>query len=159
MQKNSGFLIIEVLIAIIVLSTTLLSVFAMIRTSQIKTQKSDFGSEMVILAQNSIEIAVDNLKNNWISFPVGTYYPAFDSAHNTWELIPTNGTETNIETRYTRKIEIKSVCRDLKGNLFQNTPCPGKIDENSKFVSVDIGWVKPDFGKPFSTKLLVIKTD
>lgn len=158
MKKDSGFLIIEVLIAIVILSMVLLTIFSMIRTSQIRAQKTDFNSEMAILSQNGIEIASDNLKNNW-TVPQGTYYPIFDSGGSTPTWILTPGDETNLETRFTRKIEIKSVCRNSSGDRVDEDPCSGEIDENSRLVVVTVGWMNTDFGSPVSSELLVVKTE
>ena len=158
MKKNSGFLIIEVLLAIVILSTITLSFYSIIRTTQIKTQKTDFESDMAVVAQNGMEISENNLRNNWDMLPPGNYTPAFDSGNNEWLLIPTVNPETNIETRYTRTISILNVCRDSRtGQIIDQSPCRETEDDNSKIVRVTVGWVNPSFGKPLSTDLLVLK--
>jgi hypothetical protein len=157
MKKNSGFLIIEVLIAIVILSMVLLTIFSMVRVSQIRAQKTDFNSEMAILSQNGVEIASDNLKNNW-AISLGVYHPVFYNDENTWGL--DIGEEANLETRFTRKIEIKQVCRNHStGERIDATPCSGDVDQNSRLVVVTVSWMNIDFGGPVSSELLVIKTE
>jgi hypothetical protein len=160
-KKNSGFLIIEVLIALVILTTVTLSIYTLVRTTQIKTTRSDFSADMAILAQNGMEIASDNLRSDWDAVPEGSYYPVFDSDLNTWGLVPlADPQETGIEARYTRNIQVKNVCRsNATGEILEESLCSGTIDKTSKLIEVNVGYMNPNFGKPLSTDLLVIKEE
>jgi len=110
---------------------------------------------MTILVQNGIEIASDNLKNNWDSVTPGNYKAVFEESENTWKLTP--GEETDLDSKFTRKIAISSVCRDINGEITQNDPCDGTIDYDSKIVKVSVDWTNSIFGDPIVAELLVIK--
>lgn len=154
-NRHKGFTIIEVLLAIVVVTVVLLSVFSIIKSTQIRTQTSDHATDMTILVQNGIEIASDNLKNNWDSVTPGNYKAVFEESENTWKLTP--GEETDLDSKFTRKIAISSVCRDINGEITQNDPCDGTIDYDSKIVKVSVDWTNSIFGDPIVAELLVIK--
>jgi len=155
--KESGALIIEVLIAVVFLITATLSIYSVLRTTQNRTLKTQFSTEMTVLAQNAVEISYENLLSDWTGFTAGYYYPAFNSSQDKWVLMPTSSAgETNLETKFTRVIEIKKVCRStINGEISNSSPCPYSIDPDSKIIAVKVGWVNPNFGKPLNTELLV----
>jgi prepilin-type N-terminal cleavage/methylation domain-containing protein len=149
-----GFTIIEVLITIVIVTVVLLSVFSIIKSTQIRTQTSNYATDMTVLTQNGIEIASDNLKNNWDAIIPGDYKADFDNSKNTWILLP--GLETGLESKFTRKITVTSVCRDIHGEISQKNPCNGTIDNNSKTIKVTVDWMNTMLGSPVTAELLVI---
>jgi prepilin-type N-terminal cleavage/methylation domain-containing protein len=153
-NKYKGFTMIEVLIAIVIMTVVLLSVFSIIKSTEVRTQASDYATDMTILAQNGIEIASDNLKNNWDAITPGDYKATFEDGSNTWTLSP--GEEVGLESKFTRKIIIASICRDTHGEIIQSDPCSGAVDSNSKMIKVSVGWMNSKLGDPITAELLVI---
>ena len=157
---QNGFLIIETLIAIVIFSLVAFSLFSTISFLQIRTQKSRYDAEATALAQEGTEIAHNALFADWGGSPSGQYFPAFNASEEDWILL--SGKETDLETRFTRYIELIDVCRDtVTGEQivsFEETNiCTGEIDDNSRIIKTVISWQEGDSEKEIITRLLSFK--
>lgn len=154
MKNQRGYLIIESLIAIVILVMVVLSLFSMISFLQIRTQRSKYESDAGIVLQDSMEIAHSALLSNWQGYRDGSYTPFFDAKKNVWVLVSGEGDE--VQARFTRRVEINGVCRDIQsGERINSSVCPGKIDENSKTISVSILWREGESDKKIDVDLMV----
>jgi hypothetical protein len=141
MRKFQGYMVLEVLIAIVVIAMVLLSVVSMVRSSQLRTKKSDYDAEASALLQEGIEVAHDALVADWSGYPDGIYHPVFDAGNDSWVLVP--GEETGLKTRFTRSIRLSAVCRDSSTGERKEIGefgCVGDIDTISRYAESKITW-------------------
>lgn len=156
-MRNKGYFLIEALLSIVIFATLILSVFSMISFLQRRTVRSSLEAEAVRLAQDAMEITHAAILSDWNGYADGTYFPIFDADANSWVLFP--GEEANLEARYTRKITLKKVCRDTKGDIIDASPCLGTVDNVSRRVEVTVGWMEKDKSREIGAKLLVLNTN
>jgi len=153
---KKGYFLIEALLSIVIFSMLILSIFSTIGFLQRRTVRSSFESDASLLMQDGMEIAHSTIQSNW-NLADGIYYPLFDVDENSWKL--EKGEETNLETRYSRKIEVKRVCRDQ--NSGDKIPfsgvCTGGIDSNSKELITTVSWTEEGEAKSVEASLLVLK--
>lgn len=156
MKNNKGYFLIEALLSIVIFSMIILSLFSMINFLQRRAVQSTFETDAGLLLQDGMEIAHSSLLSDWAGYSDGTYYPVFDVDANSWILI--EGEETGLEVIFTRKIEIKRVCRNVNtGERIEFTNiCTGEIDPNSRVVKTIINWVEDDQAKEIGAELLVL---
>src|SRR5690606_24612933 len=98
------------LIAVLVLSMVVLSIFSTMSFLTNRGRRSSYESDANLLLQEGMEVAHGAITSNISQYPEGTYFPAYDTNTDSWILLP--GTEENIRTRFERSVEIKNVCRD-----------------------------------------------
>lgn len=159
MKYNKGFFLIEALLSIVIFSVLLLSLFSMISFLQRRSVRSTFESDASILLQDGMEIAHSSLLANWTGYQDSTYFPVFDADRNTWILV--QGEETELEARYSRKIELKRVCRNANtGERIEfGSVCTGDLDPNSREITTTVSWTEVEEQKEISASLLVINAD
>ena len=157
MKNQKGFLILEALISVVILSMVLLSLFSMISFLQRRTTQSDFDSDASLLMQEGIEITHTVLISNWNSFPDGEYMPVFDADTQNWILI--EGNEEGLQGIFNRTITLKKVCRNSVDGVLLDVPgmCTGLVDENSRIIETRIEWEDRGSAEVAQTSLLVFK--
>ncbi len=159
MKINQGFFILEALLSVVVLSLVLLSLFSMVSFLQLRTVRSTFVSDASLLLQEGMEIAHTAILASWTKYPDGEYSPAFNALAENWELVP--GEETELQTRYTRKIELKKVCRNQDTGEQLDTGaagCGGPLeDKNSRIIVTTIDWSDKGREESITGSLLVLK--
>ncbi len=152
MKKNGGFLIIEVLLSIVILSMVFLTLFTVLSFTTNRTERSKYDSQAASVMQQGVELTRTTLLANWSSITSGNYYPLFDANSQQWGL--TTGSEGLLQGRFTRVISISSVCRESTQGL--QVQCPaGTLDTHSKIVDVKISWKEANLDKNVESKLLV----
>lgn len=157
MKNFKGFLIIETLISIVILTMVLLSLFSMVSFLQRRTVKSGFETDASLLMQEGMEIAHTALLANWEKYDDGVYSPAFDAVQGNWVLV--EGEETNLQALFTRKIELTKVCRNpVTGEKLDiSGSCTGILDENTRTVKTTISWSDKGQMEEIAASLLVLK--
>lgn len=157
MKKQKGFLIIEVLLAIVILSMVFLTLFTVLSFTTNRTERSKYDSQAASILQQGVELTRTTLLANWASTAPGTYYPIFDANTEQWSLVL--GSEGVLQGRFTRSIKIASICRESTNGL--QIPCPSGgidphvVDSHSKAIDVTISWKEGTVDKTVQTTLLV----
>ena len=163
-KRESGYLIVEILITIVIISLVFISVASMIRFLQVRTAKSDWDTEASVLLQHGMEAAHSALLNDWGGYNDGTYYPHFDP-EGVWEL--KSGTQENLGTKFERKIEVNFVCRDTtdEGKVIEDVDSKfdceslhsGRIDDDySRYLKGVVTWNEAGEEKSVEAILLVL---
>jgi type II secretory pathway pseudopilin PulG len=142
-QNKKGFLIIETLIAVVIFALVGLSLYSTMGFLQIRTQKSNYDTEAILLVQEGTEIAYKTLFSDWGGYPDNTYFAVFDSDANDWSLLP--GEENGLHGRFAREIRLIQVCRDSSTGehitKYEETGvCSGDIDANSRVIQTEVSW-------------------
>ena len=158
MKIKKGFYILEALLAVVILSMVLLSLFSMVSFLQRRTVKSSHETEASLLLQEGMEIAHSALLAGWKSYPDGVYSPAFEDAdEEKWVLIPDE--ETNLQALFTRRIILISVCRnpDTGERMDISGSCGSNKDDNSRIIKTTIIWDEKGKTNEIEGSLLVLK--
>ncbi len=160
LHKQEGFLIIETLIAIVIFSLVAFSLFSTISFLQLKTQKSRYDAEASLLVQEGTELTHTIIFADWEGYPDGVYSPVYDADDETWILL--SGEETDLKTRFSRKIVLQSICRDLDSGEqlpdYETTGfCSGEIDQNSRVIITSVSWIEDSKDKFVTARLLAYK--
>lgn len=156
MKQNRGFLLLEALLAVVVLSMVVFSLFSMVGFLQRKTTSSSFESRAALLVQEGTEIAHTFLLSNW-SIADGAYAPVFVADNNSWELEA--GADTELESLYTRVIHVSRVCRNPNnGDIIDEgkTSCSGVIDPYLRRITTEVEWPERAEKKTIKASLLVL---
>ncbi len=152
MKNNRGFLIIEVLLAIVILSMIFLTLFTVLSFTTNRTEKSKYDSQAASVLQQGVELTRTTLLANWTATKEGTYYPRYDANSDQWELAI--GSEAVLQGRFTRVIKIKSVCRNSGDGIQVNCPL-APVDSHSKIIDITISWNESGTTKTVESTLLV----
>lgn len=155
-MKKNGYFLIEALLSLVFFSILLLSVFSMISFLQRRTVRSNFESDAGLVLQDGMEITHSVLLSDWLGYADGVYHPVYDADGDTWILM--GGPEDNLETRFSRGIEIKRVCRDAStGERIESAGvCLADLDRNSREVTVSVSWLEEGAMKNIDAKLLIL---
>ena len=79
-KKNTqGFLIIEVLLATVIFTSVIITLFSMVSFLARRGAMSRYDAEASNLLQEVVEISYSSIKTDWDSYPNGEYYPVYDS--------------------------------------------------------------------------------
>jgi len=151
-NNTNGFMIIEVLLAIVILSVLFLSLFSMMSFLATRTERSKFDAQAAALMQEGIEVSRNTMIANWAGFPAGSYYPLFDADLGRWVLKP--GQEGLLQGRFERVLTVSNVCRGAVEGLQVDCPA-GQLDSQSKRVTVTIKWKEASTDKSVEAKLLI----
>lgn len=157
---NRGYFLIEALLSVVIFSVLILSLFSMLSFLQNRTVRSTFESDATALLQDGMEITHSALLSNWTLYPDGTYYAAFNPDENAWELTPGEGAV--LETRYSRKIELKKVCRDANGKKVGSggvCTVPNVQDAYTREVTTTVSWLEEGVPKQIEATLLVLRAN
>ncbi len=136
-KLNAGFLTIEVLIAISIMTISILASMAVSQKAVYVSRQSLHTSQANFLLEEGGEIVRILRDNNWTnisSLTAGTqYYATFSGG--TWTL----STTPNTIDDFTRKIVFSSVNRD---NTTKDIASAGTDDPNTKLVTVTVSWLE-----------------
>lgn len=153
---KKGYFLIEAILSVVIFSLLILSIFSMISFLQRRIVRSGFENDATLVLQDGIEIAHSVLKQDWSAYPDGRYYPVFNADTKSWMLA--SGTESGVEARYDRYIDLRKICRDrVTGErLAYGTACGGVIDKHSREISASVTWLEAGSSKSIGATLLVL---
>lgn len=152
-STRGGFLIIEVLLAIVILSMIFLTLFSMLSFLTNRTERSKYDAQASSLLQEGVEVARNSLLLNWNRNP-GKYYPLFDVDSSRWTLMP--GQEGLLQGRFTREVVVSSVCRGNPEGVEADCATHA-ADPQSKAVTVKISWKEADSDKSITARLVLFQ--
>ncbi len=162
MKKRNGFTLLEVLIALVFLSIVIMTFLPILGWLISRSRASAYGTEASLVLQEGMEatynILLADWDTNWTRYPEGIYHLAVNVTANpqTWALLP--GSESGVETHFTRQIEILPVCREQGngGRLPGNCPIGAATrDNNSKVIRTTVSWPEQGRTKSVESELLV----
>ncbi len=132
---NTGFMVIEVLIAASIISVSILAATAVAQKSVYVSRESLHITQAGFLLEEGAEavrIVRDNAWSNVSSLALNTnYYPAFSGG--TWTLSST----ANTVGIFTRTVSVASVMRD---NTTKDISSSGTVDTGTKLITVKVSW-------------------
>lgn len=151
-HARSGYLLIEVLVALTILGVLVASAMPTIGFLLKRTRKARNDIQAQHVLQEGVEIAYAVLTNDWSSVPPGTYVAAVDTTGTIphWTLFP--GGDDTIQSSYTRVLEI----REINRNETTGTIGPGPVDPNSRRINSSVSWTEGGKKKELSASLLVV---
>ena len=133
--SNQGFLTVEVLIAISIVTISILASMTVAQKSiYVSRQSLHFSQANFLLEEGAeaVRILRDNAWTNISSLTLETYYyPLF--SNGTWSL----STTPNTVGIFTRKMTISSVKRDDTSKDISDT---GTVDTGTKLVTITVSW-------------------
>jgi len=163
-----GFLILEAIIAIAILSMVLVTVLPSLNFFLKRARRSRNETQATLLLQEGQEVAyhVFASTTNWDLYTIGTLYkPVLTGpvGSEMWELGA--GEDTGLETLFNRKIEIKAVCRHpatsaQPGEILDVPGCSeshGLFDPTSRNLITTVSWDEGGTVQTLTAKLLVTK--
>ncbi len=139
MNKNSGFGLIEIVIAISIISMALFSMFELSIFTLQKVQQSENNTQALFLAKEAIEVVRVLKDKNWTTninnlISGNNYYPQISG--NSWSLA--SGTETiNI---FNRRVVIENVSRDPISKNIEQIYNAVNNDPNTKKITATVSW-------------------
>lgn len=134
-RKNSGSLLIEMLLAIAILGLMLPTLIGSIIVSRAGKAQEQQRSQAVMLLKEAEEAARNVRDSGWTNLPVnGVYHPVIVSG--AWTL--QGGSETF--DGFTRQIVISDVQRDSSGTIVSSG---GTVDSSTKLFRVTVTWGTP----------------
>jgi len=156
---KKGYFLIEALLSIVIFSVLILSLFSMVSFLQRRVNRSTYEAEAARLLQDGIEIARSAILADWGGYADTSYFPAFDNDSESWILLP--GEEAGLEVRFSRKIELRQVCRDSSTGvlLSYSQTCSGEPDPLSREVVTTVWWNEAGQERQINAKLLVLNTN
>ncbi|MFC1649381.1 hypothetical protein ACFL2C_01535 [Patescibacteria group bacterium] len=140
-MKYKGYMLLEVVIAMLIFVMVGLSIFTSVGFLQLRIRKSEYQEEAVAVLQEGMEIAQNAILVNWGAYPDGAYKPVYDADQDLWVLFI--GEEEGVRSRYTRKLELVSVCRDsVSGDTIELVAgsCLGDLDLSSRTILGEVVW-------------------
>ena len=137
-KKNSGFALVELVVAIGIITTILFSALQFINTTTRAMRTERYIREATLLMaewEDAVKFLRDAGWNTYISpiTPETTYYLSFSGSNWTF------GTSDpgSINNHYTRSFVFHQVFRDASGNIVQSG---GSADANSRRVTATLSW-------------------
>ncbi len=132
---NQGFLIVEMLVAISIITVSILAAMSVSQKAVYVSRESFHATQAGYLLEEGAEavrVLRDNAWSNISSLTAGTtYYPTFSGG--TWTL----STTANTAGIFTRTVTIADVNRD---NTTQDISISGTNDPGTKLVTVTVSW-------------------
>jgi hypothetical protein len=126
-----------------------------------RTERSKYESSAGALLQEGMEVSYNVLLSQWnCCTTTGSYkITRFVSGSNTqWKL--SLGEESNIETRFSRQILIRDVCRDGTHSVIPRNSdgsCSGTTSDDARVITTKITWDESGVAKQLISDLLVVK--
>lgn len=161
MKNKKGSILLEAILATVVLAMIAFSIFPLLSFLLKRTERSKYEPQASTLLSEGMEATYNILISaiDWNSYATETNYRLAKTASNKWQLL--TGTESDIETRYTRNISFTKACRDNNGFLvlpqdYVSGACPGTLDINSRVITVNITWKEAEVNKILNANLLVL---
>src|SRR3989344_5628647 len=135
-SQNSGFMVVEILVAVSIIAVSVLATMAVAQKSVYVSRQALHSREAAFLLEEGAEavrIARDNVWSNISSLTIGTnYYPTFSGS--TWTLSATAST-VGI---FTRTVAFSNVNRDNSTKDIVSSG--GTNDPGTKLVTVTVSW-------------------
>ncbi len=139
MKKNftnkKGFMIVEILVAISIITVSILAAMSVVQKSISVARQSLHASQASFLLEEGAEVARilrDNAWTNISSLSVATnYYPTFSTPN--WSL----STTPNTVGIFTRIVTISNVNRD---NTTKDISASGTDDPKTKLITITVSW-------------------
>ena len=163
---KQGFLLIEALVAIVLLSIVVVSVFPTLDFMVRRSKTSTFNVEANLLLQEGIEVPYNIFLGDWSAMgsdPQGQYKTAevLESGREHWALLPcspdpndcTSDPDTLLEAKYRRIITLSPVLRDPVTGVQQSG---GISDQFSRKIMTTISWDENGTPKSVSGELLLV---
>lgn len=149
LKNNKGFTIVEVLIASLIISTTMMAVMSATSKGIELSSRALRQVQASMLMEEGVEAVRSIRDNDWVliqSLSLNTnYYLSFDTNSNTWSL---SATPTQlIDEMFTRIVVFSSVSRDSNDDIASS----GVIDSGSRGVNVSVSWLS--FGNTVSKEI------
>ena len=136
-KENMGFMIVEVLVAVSIITASILAAMAVAQKAIYVSRQAVHATQAAFLlgeGAEAVRILRDNSWNNISSLtPATIYYPLFSGG--TWTLSPT----ANTVGIFTRTVSVALVNRD---NSTQNISVLGTNDPDTKFITVTVSWME-----------------
>jgi prepilin-type N-terminal cleavage/methylation domain-containing protein len=137
--KNKGFTIIEVLIASLIISTTMIAVMSATSSGIQLSERALRQVQASMLAEEGVEVVKIIRDNGWSSFSglsLNTnYYLSFDNNWRVWTISTTP--VDPIDGIFTRTIMFSSVSRDSNDDIASS----GSLDSGTRKVRVTVSWL------------------
>jgi Tfp pilus assembly protein PilV len=138
-NKNSGFMVVELLIAIFIIVTSILAFTNVAQKSiNVSRQSLDTSNASFLLEEGAevVRLYRDISWDNIVSMTPGTdYYIDFDIAHSAWYFTTT----PNSIDKFTRKVVFQNVNRD--NSTADIVTEGGTLDTGTKLVTITTSWV------------------
>jgi Tfp pilus assembly protein PilV len=135
--KQSGFMMVEVVVVVSIITVSVLAFMAVAQKSIYLARQSTHTAQAGFLLEEGAEavrILRDNAWSNISGLTVGTnYYPTFSG--NSWTL----STTPNTVGIFTRTVTVANVNRD---NSTQDISSTGSDDPSTKLVVVTVSWLE-----------------
>ena len=152
-----GYLLLEVLIAVVLLSVIAVSILPTINFMLTRSRRSTFDSQASLVLQAGMEGTYHIFMDNWQAYPHGRYKLISDistSDKPRWILLPLAPDEEHlIQSKYKRVIEIQPITRDPQTGV----QGPGNTDPDSRAVVTKVSWDEAGIAKNISAQLLLVK--
>jgi Tfp pilus assembly protein PilV len=137
-KKNDGFMIVEILVAITIITVAVLAAMEVTQKAIFVSRQSLHASEAGFLLEEGAEATRIARDNAWVgisALTVGTdYYPTFSGG--TWTLSP-NTSQVGI---FTRTVRVTNVNRDATtADIVSNG---GVLDTGTKLITVTVSWLE-----------------
>lgn len=161
-MRIKGFLLIEALVAVAVFGMVTISVIPIVTFMFNRSGRSRIEQDASLLLQEGMEVAYNVYSTNFnLDLANGDYKPTLEYVGPSpddyqWTLSP--GVDTELETRFERKVNVASVCRGEDGEIDQSANCsyPSTVDPNSKMITTSVSWQENGVDKSLSAQLLVV---
>jgi len=160
MLNRRGYIVLEALLSIVVLSLVVLAVFPMLSFLLKRSERSKYEAAASLLVQEGIEVAYNVFldEDEW-GLSNGDYHPSLNASRGEWVLLV--GGEQDIETRFDRVVNVASVCRTsgtgevIDPETYES--CGGVVDYLSKWVTTRVSWEEGGETKSLEAKLMLLK--
>lgn len=162
-MNTKGYLVIEVLIAVVVFTMVALSVFSTISFSLVRAEKSQYTADASLLVQEGIEATYNvmlarDITNGSYRVARGARIPPLTGV--AWDVVPATS-ETDIQTMFTRVVQVLPVCRQTgNGELMDvdgfSCPTGSVTDTNARIIRSEVRWQESGHDKQLEGSLLVL---
>ena len=139
-KNKSGFTLVEVLVACVIISTTVLALMSATSKSIELSNKALRQVQVNMLLEEGAEAVKSIRDNSWTGISglnVNTNYSLLFNG-NAWTILPTNPTEV-VDGLFTRKVVFAPVYRNATDDIAQS----GTLDPDTEKVTVTVSWKSP----------------
>jgi len=155
-----GFVLIEALISIVILSMIAFSVFPIVSFLVKKSGVSKYEGRASLVLQEGIEVSYNVLISDWERYADGRYSIFVDETLTpvTWELVATNSPDENIDTIFSRTINVRTICRNITTGVNVGlAPCAGDSheDRSTRLIESVVTWNEAGINKDIEASLLI----
>ncbi|OGD06315.1 hypothetical protein A3H89_02640 [Candidatus Amesbacteria bacterium RIFCSPLOWO2_02_FULL_48_11] len=158
-MMKKGFTILETVVALSMLMIVVVSVLPMIGWLSVRSRRLQADSQAALVLLETMEATYSVLASAWISFaPGNTFFPIVIASTGVSEWSLTPGVEVDYQTKYTRWVEMRNVCRKTGTGELKELPCDGEYpeDPDSRKVKAVVKWRDGDREKIIDAELLIV---